>query len=333
MFRLRKLSLLIIDIVLVAASFWIALLVRYDWQIPAVYQNALLRHLPILIAIKVVIFALMRMYNIYWGYASIRELFLVLISTAVANIVTTGYFMGFMSGMPRGMLPIVWLSDMFFLGGVRYLIRTQFSLRGRAIPSMDEMSRTLIIGAGEAGAIVVQELRKNPKILKSIPVAFIDDDPQKHNILIKGVRVMGTRHEIGKVVRDMSIDQIIIALPSATQQDRVEILNIARATGVKTKIIPGVYEMIDGSFKISEIREVQIEDLLGRDPIVLDTTGVSHFLQGKTILITGGGGSIGSELARQIAKYKPGRLVLLDIYENCVYDVQQEFKWNHPEIP
>lgn len=320
----RKVLLALGDILLLAASLWISLYIRYDGYMPTKDVDTLMKHMGVLIAIKIAVYIAMKMYRIYWRHASVREMIQILFATFLANLVAAGYFFVFMGNMPRAILPMVWLLDLFFVGGIRYWMRARVSMDGFRFIKSDDAERVLIIGAGDAGVLVCKELMKHAKSLQAEPIAFIDDDPQKQKELIHNVPVMGTRDDLHRLVEELEIDEIIFALPSASKEDRIEILNLANATGVPVKTVPGIYEMIDESFQISELRPVQIEDLLGRDQVELDTSQLTEFLQGKAVLITGGGGSIGSELARQIVRYEPSRLILLDSYENAVYDVQQE---------
>lgn len=327
-----KYLLALLDIVLLALSLFLAMFLRFDGNIPGWELHNFLPHIPVIVLIKIIVYYNTRMYRIYWGYASIREMIQILFATAVGNFFATIYVLLMAQGAPRGMIPIMWILDVLFIGGVRYTIRARKSLDGVRFVNSEESTRVLILGAGEAGALVCRELMRHQQDLGIEPVGFVDDDPQKYGNFIHGVKVRGNRDMIPELVQDLDIDEIIIALPSASKEDRSQILQIAQETGVLIKTVPGVYEMIDGSFSISEIREVQIEDLLGREPIELDNNQLSEFITGKTVLVTGGGGSIGSELARQITKYGPKRLVLLDIYENAVYEIQQELRRTNPQL-
>lgn len=326
----NRFSWMLIDALLLATALFVSLWLRFDGVVPSTEMGLLLRHMPVLIGAKLLIYWLTRMYRVYWGHASIAEMLHILGSTLLGNILTSGYLLLFVRGFPRGVLPIVWLMDMFLIGGSRYLRRAK-NTGGLHWHAQKDAKHVLIIGAGEAGALVCRELLKHPN-MKLHPVAFVDDDPIKQNSLIHGVPVKGTRETIPGLVRDMEIDEVIFALPSATAEDRRDILELAKDTGAKIKTVPGVYEMIDESFQISEIRDVNIEDLLGREPVELDTSQLQSFLTDKVVLITGGGGSIGSELARQIVPWQPKRIVLVDIYENAVYDVEQELRRQYPDL-
>jgi len=186
-----------------------------------------------------------------------------------------------------------------------------------------QRTRVMVIGGGDAGAVILKELFTSKEIYK-YPVALIDDDQNKQGCRIHGVPVVGTRQDIVEKARELQIDEIIVALPSANSKERKEILNICKETKCKIRTLPGLYEIVDGKVDIKHIRDVQIEDLLGRDPVSVDLKEISSYLKDEVVLVTGGGGSIGSELCRQITRFKPKQLILLDIYENNAYEVQQE---------
>ena len=189
----------------------------------------------------------------------------------------------------------------------------------------------MIVGAGESGILVLRELKRHPE-LGNLPILFVDDDSSKLGGTISGIPVLGDRHEIPKLAEKYDIEQIIVAMPSVKGDDQREILEICSRTATKVKIVPGMYEMIDDKIEIQDIRDIEIDDLLGREEVVLDNKQLNEFLTNKTILVTGGGGSIGSELCRQIAKYQPKELIILDIYENNAYEIQNELKRNYPEL-
>lgn len=191
--------------------------------------------------------------------------------------------------------------------------------------------RTMIVGAGRAGAVLLKEIHSNPMNQNNV-VCFVDSDESKWNTYLDGVKIVGGNDDIPKIVEKYRIDEIILAIPSITGTERKKILTIAEKTGVPMKILPSLTQISSGEVSLSKLRNVSVEDLLERDPIEIDLTGIKKSIFGKTVLVTGGGGSIGSELCRQIAKYEPGLLIIFDIYENNAYDIQQELKRNHPEL-
>lgn len=194
-----------------------------------------------------------------------------------------------------------------------------------------DSQRVLIVGAGEAGNMIVRELFKRPE-LKKMPVGVVDDDKNKQGKCVYDVPVLGTIDDVEKIVKNHCIDEIIICIANINPQRKIEIINICKQTDAKIKTIPGIYEIIDGKVNITKVRDVQIEDLLGREPIKMNLDDMNGIIKDKIIMVTGGGGSIGSELCRQIVKYEPKQLVLIDIYENNAYDIQQEIKRHFPEI-
>ena len=194
-----------------------------------------------------------------------------------------------------------------------------------------DSQRVLIVGAGEAGNMIVRELFKRPE-LKKMPVGVVDDDRNKHGKCVYDVPVLGTIDDVEQIVKNHCIDEIIICIANINPQRKIEIINICKQTDAKIKTIPGIYEIIDGKVNITKVRDVQIEDLLGREPIKMNLDDMNGIIKNKIIMVTGGGGSIGSELCRQIVKYEPKQLVLIDIYENNAYDIQQEIKRHFPEI-
>ncbi|MEQ8154566.1 MAG: nucleoside-diphosphate sugar epimerase/dehydratase, partial [Clostridiaceae bacterium] len=194
-----------------------------------------------------------------------------------------------------------------------------------------DQKRVMIIGAGSAGAMILNEIFSRRE-LKYNPTVLVDDDRNKLGKRISGVTVEGDREDIPRLVKEKEIDLIIIAIPSIDEENKIDIINICKKTGCKIQIVPGIYEILKGDATISKIKDVEVEDLLGREPIKLDNKGIRDYLSGKTVLVTGGGGSIGSELCRQIANYHPKRLIIFDIYENNAYDIQNELRYNHPKL-
>ncbi|HHX68998.1 MAG: nucleoside-diphosphate sugar epimerase/dehydratase [Miniphocaeibacter sp.] len=336
---LRTLGLILLDIILINFSYLLGLILRFDGKTPDIYLNSYFKYALYITLLQIVIFYIFGLYKTMWRYASIEEFLKVIGAVIFATVVTAIVFITLIDReIPRSIYVMALLFETVLISGVRLFSRARDVLvrkasnKGKKSPS--QIKRTLIVGAGEAGVLALMELRKHHEIA-SVPVAFIDDDPEKKNKIIKGIPVVGTRHDIPKVVRDYKIDEIIVAMPSIPEVQQKEILEIANKTKVKTKIIPGYYKVIEeDNFDLNLIREVEIEDLLGRDEIKLDTDSLSEFIENKVILVTGAGGSIGSELCRQIIKYNPEKLVMVDIYENNIYDIQNEIKraYDKPQI-
>jgi len=327
------------DIILINLSIIFAYLLRFGGYIHpgyfAIYKNMAIA----VTGIKIVIFYYFGLYKSLWKYASINELISIVVATAMGNAAVLAYtyltqipnFQEAILPVPRAIYIIAWLLDIMFIGSIRFAYRVlkQWSFKGIWQPS--DKKRALIIGAGDAGAMVIREMH-NHEELGMYPVAVIDDDDLKLGKKIHNVPVVGTRYRIEEIVIKKGIDIIIIAIPSINKKDRREIIEICNRTGVEVKILPGVYEFIEGNINISHLRNVEIEDLLGRDPIELDVDQISGYLKKSVVLVTGGGGSIGSELCRQITAFNPKKLLILDIYENNAYDIQNELLEKYPSM-
>lgn len=337
--RYRIFILILLDILLINIAIIFAYLLRFDGRINANYFPIYLNTFWIVTLIKLSMFYYFGLYKSLWRYASVNELTSIVMATAMGNMASIAYiyltqaplFAQFALPVPRSIYVIAWLLDILFIGGMRFGYRVTRHWNIREIWRTSHKKRCLIIGAGDAAAAVIREMKNHDEI-NSIPVAVIDDDPVKHGRKINGVSVVGTRSSIPDIVLRKNIDEIIIAIPSMSKKDRREMIEICEKTGAGIKILPGMYELIEGNVSINQLRSVQIEDLLGREPIQLDMEQISQYLKDAVVLVTGGGGSIGSELCRQIAGFAPKRLLILDIYENNAYDIQNELRRSHPEL-
>ena len=320
----RNLFLIFADIILLAFSVVLAYMLRFDGTIPAFHREVISQHLLITIVIKITVFYFFKLYNSLWIYASVEELIQIILGTLMAQLVVVAYLFFVQAAVPRSIFILVWLVEVLLLGGLRfsYRIFRKFKTYGNVFDRGNQ-KRVMIVGAGDAGVMVIKELRKHAQ-LNSLPVALIDDNMQKLGRNINGVPVLGNRSDIRTVAKRKKIDEIIIAIPSASKKVIKEVVKECKKTDCKLKILPGVYEIIDGSVNISQIREVGIEDLLGREEVHLDVTNINHFIKGKVVMVTGAAGSIGSELVRQIINYQPKKVILFDINENGLHDLQQE---------
>lgn len=326
----RVFFLVVLDIAIISISFFVSLYFKFDTfnnpEYLAYYRTYII---PVTI-LKIGIFYLFNFYKILWEYASIDELIEIIIGVVLANIsafVLTDVIGGSAVFTNSG---IITMLDLILIGGLRFTYRA-FKRYNLNIKVYLGKKNILIIGAGAAGVMILKELRTH-KSIDSKPVGFIDDDIEKIGKFINGVKVLGNRKDIPKVVEKLKVDEIIIALPSASTVDRVELLNICKNTSVKTKTLPGIYELIGEEITINKVRDVQLEDLLGRNEIQLDLKELEFLIKDKSVLISGGAGSIGSELARQIIKYNPKKIIILDIYENSLYDFENELRTNYPKL-
>lgn len=336
---IRTIALMVLDVILINFSYVLGLLLRFEGEIPKIYSDRYFKYAIFITLLQIVIFYLFGLYRTMWRYASIEEFLKVIAAIVIASIATAIVFISVAyRELPRSIYLMALLFELVFIAGLRLISRARFLLEPiknkKGVRNYSQRKRTLIVGAGEAGVLVLKELKKHRE-LGSVPVAFIDDSDEKKNKIIMGVPVVGKRENIQEIVKNYKIDEIIVAMPSISREEQKEILGICNKTNLKIKIIPGYYKVIEeDKFDLSSIREVEIEDLLGRDEIKLDTDSLSEFIENKVILVTGAGGSIGSELCRQIIKYNPKELVMVDIYENNIYDIQNELKrtYKHPQI-
>ena len=332
--RNRMIILCGVDILTIIMHSYLSLILRYELHyswIPKEYIHSMKSYLPMGIISTLVIFMILNLYNSVWSFAGLRELTMIGVACFLSTICQ-----GF--GMQLLVLPVPRSFHVFYFFLLlsttvltRFSYRIYWVLKSGLRKPQGHVYHTLVIGAGEAGSMIIQELKYSAH-LNSKVVGVIDDNPHKKGKLIHGVRILGGREYILDAAKKYEVDEIILAIPSASPKVTRDILRICNQTTCKLKILPGMYQLITEDVSVSKLRDVSIEDLLGRDPIKVDLESVRGFIEGRCIMVTGGGGSIGSELCRQIAKYKPSRLIIFDIYENNAYDIQQELKLNNPEL-
>ena len=328
----RVLALILLDYLAVNLSALGALLVRFELSINSLAESgfveAYLRIAPIYSAAAILIFMLCRLYRSLWQYASIDELRYITVAAVLATVLEMAVSALMGVYLPRS-LPILNLLFLFLsLTLIRYSYRIARRFFHRRTASL---RRTMLIGAGAAGAMVLRELKRSPHSENEI-VCVIDDDPGKKHTLLAGVTVVGGRECIEQAVEQFSVSDIIFAIPTASRSDTRQIIEICQRTGCKLQILPGLYQLASGQISAKQIRNVQVEDLLGRDKVQTNLSEIGGYFRGKTVLVTGGGGSIGSELCRQIARLAPKRLIIFDIYENNAYNIQQELHYTCPEL-
>lgn len=333
---------ILIDAVCVFFSYWIAFRLRYEgigWPTPLADRVAFNVSIPWITFICIAVFALFRFYSTMWQFASFDELLQIFYGTTVSCLISTlaGYIIFphllHVIRFPNTVYFMGWILILFFVGVSRFsFLFMRRVKRKRQMNGSDYVpSRVMVIGAGEMGSMVIKDMKSSPKS-KGIPVIAIDDDKKKRGTRIHGVKVAGGRESIPKMVAKYNVDQIILAIATAKNEDKRKIFNICTKTGCRLKTIPALYEILEGNADPLKVRDVSILDLLGRDEIHLDIEKVSDYLENKTILVTGGGGSIGSELCRQIAHFSPKKLIVLEIYENNAYDLQNELLRKFPKL-
>lgn len=336
---IRRFFLICYDVCAVVLASILALAVRFDFrftQIPKIYLDTLWNELIFSELLMIAAFSFFRMYSSLWSYAGTTEMIYVVCACVVDGVgnmliylFTAKEAVGY--PMPRSFyfLYIMFITALTIFG--RYLYRAARSVKGRLSKSGEERRRVLLIGAGAAGSSLIKEISSSALINKQV-IGIIDDAPEKKGTFIHGVKVVGTRDDIVSIAETQYVDEIIIALPSASAKEIKAIVEICKETGCELKRLPGIYQLVNGEVSVSKLKDVDVNDLLGRDPIEVDLDSIMDYVSGKVVLITGGGGSIGSELCRQIAMHQPKQLVIVDIYENNAYAIQQELIRSCPEL-
>ena len=325
--------MIVYDLFVIAASYFFALLLRFDFRygsIPKNYLSIFFKSIIVYVVICVIVFLIFRLYASIWRFASYRELRNLLIATVITlaiNVAGTSLILG---RMPASYYIFGICLQFIMTLGIRFSYRFITLLRERSSAS-DRLSKVMIIGAGSAGQMLVRDLKTSEKFAEKA-VCFIDDNKNKWNRYIDGIPITGGRDSILESVRRYNIDKIYFAIPSAPPEVRRDFLNICKETDCELKALPGLYQVASGDVTVSRLKPVSVDDLLGRDPIKPDLQEVFDFINGKIVLVTGGGGSIGSELCRQIAAHAPQQLIILDIYENNAYDIQNELLEKYPKL-
>ncbi len=327
----KTLIVMLIDIFMVNMAYLLSInIVKGEifTEIAKIYTNDVV----VLSLIYIVCFYLFKMYESLWHLTGTDEFLLGVGGNILAGILSIGYTRIFGSTIPLNVMVVGILLSIFFVLGYRILYRVyRRTLLYIPFKYSADQRRVMVVGAGSAGTMIINEMMARRE-LKYNPIVLIDDDKNKLGKRISGVKIEGNRYDIPYIAGEQEIDLILIAIPSLDAKNKAEIIDICKETNCKLQIIPGMYEIISGKATVSKIKDVDLEDLLGRDPIVLDNKGIEDYIKGRTILVTGAGGSIGSELCRQIAAFQPKRLVLFDIYENNVYDIQNELKEDFPDM-
>ncbi len=333
--RNRIALLALTDIFLIALSGFLALYIRYDFRFSNMdmqYVDYEILYLPVSIIVTLVLFVLFKLYRSVWRFASSAEL-LNVIGACTASMILQIIGMSLLHlRMPVSYYLMKYVILIAGVGSVRFAYRIlRIFQERRLFGEKDARKNTMIIGGGEAGAMIIKEFQNSSYLNQKI-CCVIDDNPAKQGKYLRGIKIMGGRGDICRLVRELKIEEIIVAMPSAPRSEVKEILNICKETECELRVLPGLYQMIKGEVSISQLRKVEIEDLLGRDPIRVQLDEIMGYVAGKVILVTGGGGSIGSELCRQLAAHEPKKLIIFDIYENNAYDIQQELKNKYPDL-
>lgn len=331
----RRIILMLVDSLCIALSGYGALLLRFNGPIPNQYLENLTVMLLPMIACGLVVFFYFKLYHSLWQFASIIELKNIVLATFADSIVNVCLLEITGNDLPRSCYFIYFLLLTMFLGGNRFtyrLLRLKKSKIGFGnVKKRKDLEKVMIIGAGLAGEKVYREIINSQEVYKQV-MCFIDDDRSKQGRNVHGVIIYGGRDKIIEAAEKYEIEEILVAIPSADKKELAEVLNICKETKCKIKRLPGIYQLLNGDIHISDFKEVEVQDLLGRDPIEVNLEDIMGYVTDKVIMVTGGGGSIGSELCRQIAANKPKQLIIVDIYENNAYDIQLELKDKYPKL-
>lgn len=332
----RRTCLIIYDVISIILASYAAILWRYDFhldEIPRHFMQPIEHFLPINILLTLAIFYLMRLYNSLWAFAGETELQNIVVACVLSMLtgaVGLQFFKVTTRAVPRSYYPAYMAVLVVCIFASRFSYRFFRGLKHKQQNKKNLIS-VMVIGAGEAANLIIKEI-VNSNFSTMVIKCIIDDDKGKWGRYIQGIKVVGGREKIVECADVYDVDEIIVAMPSAPRTEIREILEICKDTNCKLRSLPGMYQLVNGEVNVSKLRDVELEDLLGRDPITVDMDSILGYVQGKVVLVTGGGGSIGSELCRQIATHRPKQLVIVDIYENSVYDVQQELKQKYPEL-
>ena len=330
---LRVACLVLADLILINLSAFLALYIRFEFDFRQLYATTFLRDMLIYAGINsactILIFHILKLYNSLWEFASVSELVRITLGCFFSAVFyMVGMFMLHLT-VPRSFPAIYMLILCLLCGALRLSYRCV--RRTRAGLRSEGKKRTMLIGGGQAGAIALREFQTSPRSENKV-VCIIDDSPNKVGSYLRGVKIVGGRSSIPAMAEKYDVDEIVLAIPSASRHEKLQILSYCHNTSCTLRTLPGICQLANGEVRIEQIREVDIEDLLGRETVKIDLDEVAAYITGKTVLVTGGGGSIGSKLCRQAAAQRPKRLIIFDIYENNAYDIQMELRRTHPEL-
>ena len=334
-YRNRLIIIFIMTSLIIVGSLVLSYAFRFDFSIPSVYWPRIVSLLPAILIIKLVIFWQFDSFKGWWRYVSMPDLVQIVKANLLGSIVFVVYAVVVyrLDQIPRSVLAFDGIFCFLSVAGVRFATR---AFREHYLPLQQgpdlHKTRALIIGAGDAGQLIAREVRSNPQVDLTI-VGFIDDDPVKRKGIFQGLNVLGSQTELNDIVNTYGVDEVIIAIPSAPGRQIRAIVERCQESKVRFRILPGVGELIDGRVSIQQVRDVDLNDLLGREPIFLDEAQINHYIQGKRVLVTGAGGSIGSEVCRQVARFNPQKLILFENGETPLFLIEQELSKTYPDLP
>ncbi len=329
----RRLFLMVFDCGAAIIAGIMAILMRFDFRLDAaadIYFTDMWEYMPVNLVVIIAVFWLFRLYSSLWEYASVTELQNVVAASFVVSLLQFFGMRLLKLHIPRSYYILFFLMFVMMIGASRFAYRFFRNMK-KKILNEKLGQNVMIVGAGEAANMIIREINNSNYVRMTIK-CIVDDDPDKQGRFIQGSKVEGKREDIPRLAEKHDIDVIIICMPSASKLVIRDILNICQETNCRLQTLPGMYQLVNEDISINSLRDVDVEDLLGRDPVRVDTDQIMGYVQDQVVLVTGGGGSIGSELCRQIAEHQPKQLIIVDIYENNAYEIQQELKHSHPNL-
>ncbi|EHK2389206.1 UDP-N-acetyl-alpha-D-glucosamine C6 dehydratase [Clostridium perfringens] len=336
--KVKALFLMSLDTLIIVNSYILAFIIRFNFDFIMDERNGLILFLPVIVTIYLMMLSIFKMYKSIWTIVGIDEVAFGLIACLIATgiilitstIISSIYYIDHITVLLAG------LFIMIFTIGIRvsFRIYRRMISHGRVLlnsSNISNLEKILIIGAGSCGQLIIEEIRKQNPIKQKV-IGVIDDNPSKIGTYLRGIKILGNRNKIIEISEEKNVDLILIAMPSVDGKTKKEIIEICQSTRAKVKIIPGMYELIGGKVSLNRMRDIDLRDLLGREEVILDKKGIKDYIENKVVMVTGGGGSIGSELCRQIAKFSPKLLLILDIYENNAYELENEIISNFKNL-
>lgn len=324
-------ALVLWDVFSIAAVSYVSLILRFDGTVPQQYMEGLRATAVPVIMCGILVFYLFHLYKSLWEFASLTEMKNIVVASIGVSLLNIAVSVLTDHPMPKSSYFIFFLLLTAMTGGSRFLYRFLRSYKSKSLAKSKEASHAMIIGAGDAGEKLAKEILHSSHVYKEVK-CFIDDDSTKWNRSIHDIPVVGGRDAIVEAVKKYEIQEILIAMPSVSRKEMAEVLNICKQTKCKLMKLPGMYQFVNGDITITKLKDVEIQDLLGREPIKVNMDDIMGYVKDKVVMITGGGGSIGSELCRQIVANDPKQLIIVDIYENNAYDIQLELKHDYPNL-
>ena len=336
--KVKALFLMSLDTLIIVNSYILAFIIRFNFDFIMDEKNGFILFLPLIVTIYLMMLSIFKMYKSIWTIVGIDEVAFGLIACLIATgiiliistIISSIYYIDHVTVLLAG------LFIMIFTIGIRvsFRIYRRMISHGRVLlnsSNISNLEKILIIGAGSCGQLIIEEIRKQNPIKQKV-IGVIDDNPSKIGTYLRGIKILGNRNKIIEISEEKNVDLILIAMPSVDGKTKKEIIEICQSTRAKVKIIPGMYELIGGKVSLNRMRDIDLRDLLGREEVILDKKGIKDYIENKVVMVTGGGGSIGSELCRQIAKFSPKLLLILDIYENNAYELENEIISNFKNL-